>query len=249
MIRYLAFPAALIVAVSVPADALRYGDRLLRDAALANPAVAGLVIDVPEGADGPVRIAQGVEGRGDVVVLHDAMGAGIGTLTVVPRAGSHLDASVIAARLDRHIYVANNLVEQDPFAAGATMSIRAQALVEQMLARFPDLVTLALHVGRPGGRNRIIASSFGRIGKAGDADDAHVIRDGATLREVTNDGRRLAIELPLYDRKHRTIGALSTSFSVTDGDKPTAPGDRATRVRDDIASAIPSIEWLLGSPS
>jgi hypothetical protein len=164
------------------------------------------------------------------------MGHPIGTLTVVP--GSR--ATETAAWLSRRIYVAGNLAEPDPFVASARHAPRADALVEKMLGRFPDLVTLALHVAPPGGNNIIAASSFGRIGKPGDKDDRHVERDGVVLREVTDGATRLAVELPLLDRAGHSIGALSTSFSVPAGSDPQMRYVRAVAVRDALARLIPS---------
>jgi hypothetical protein len=215
----------------------RYGDTLLGEAAQRSG--AALHIDA-RGKDG-VPIAIGPVAAGGVAVpLADAMGHPIGTLTVTPAAR----AAAVAAWLSRRIYVAGNLAEPDPFVAGVVRVPRADALVEKMLGRFPDLVTLALHVAPPGGGNIIVASSFGRIGKPGDGDDRHVEEDGAVLREVTDGGRRLAVELPLLDRAGRIIGALSTSFAVPPGSDPQTRYARAVAVRDTLALHIPAREAL-----
>ncbi|MDB5708903.1 MAG: hypothetical protein JWL96_973 [Sphingomonas bacterium] len=214
-------------------DAGRYGDRLLAEAA--HRSGAALHIEARDKGGAPIAIGPAVTG-GVTVPLADAMGHAIGTLTAAP--GTH--AAATAAWLSRRIYVAGNLAEPDPFIAGAVHAPRADALVEKMLARFPDLVTLALHVAPPGGGNIIAASSFGRIGKPGDSDDRHVEQDGAVLREVTDSGTRLAVELPLLDRTGHSIGALSTSFTVPAGSDPQMRYVRAVAVRDALARRIPS---------
>lgn len=211
----------------------RYGDTLLAEAAHRSGAALHIEARGKEGA--PLAIGAPVTG-GVTVPLADAMGHTIGTLTAAPGAR----AAGIAAWLSRRIYVVGNLAEPDPFVAGAVHSPRADALVEEMLARFPDLVTLALHVAPPGGGNIIAASSFGRIGKRGDNDDRHVERDGAVLREVTDGGMRLAVELPLLDGTGHSIGALSTSFAVPAGSDPQAGYARAVAVRDTLAQLIQS---------
>jgi hypothetical protein len=211
----------------------RYGDTLLAEAA--HNSGAALHIDA-RGKDGtPIAIGPVVTG-GATVPLADAMGNPIGTLTVAPGAR----AATTAAWLSRRIYVAGNLVERDPFVAGAVRARRGEALVEAMLTRFPDVVTLALHVTPPGSDNMIVASSFGRIGKPGDSDDRHVEQDGAVLREVTDGGRRLAVELPLLDRAGHIIGALSTSFAVPPESDPQDRYARALAVRDALAHHIPT---------
>ncbi len=232
------FAASMLVlsaaASAAPAE-LRYGDTLL--AAASRRAGAALHIDA-RGADGiTVAIGTAVSG-GSSVPLSDAMGNPIGTLIVAPRARQA--PKTIASWLARHIYVAGNLVEPDPFVSGAVAAPRAQALVDATLQRFPELVTLSLHVAQTGGENTIVASSFGRIGKALDKDDLHVERDGAVLHEVTNNGHRLAVELPLNDRQGETIGALSASFSVPPGTDPQSLYPRAIALRDAMARRIAS---------
>lgn len=210
-----------------------YGDTLLARAA--HRSGGALHIDAQSKDGASISIGPAVTG-GVAVPLTDAMGHPIGTLT----AASGDRASATAAWLSRRIYVAGNLVEPDPFVAGAVRAPHADALVEKMLASFPDLVTLAFHVAPPGGGNIIVASNFGRIGKPGDSDDQHVEQDGAVLREVTDGGRRLAVELPLLNRTGRVIGALSTSFAVPAGTDPQTRYARAVEVRDVLARHIPT---------
>lgn len=223
---------ALALIAAAPAVGPRYGETLLRQA----PGHVPIRIEARGKTGAPIVVGPATA-RGATVPLTDAMGEPIGSVTM---AGSPARARRVAAWLSRRIYVADNLAEPDPFVPGAQRAPRAQALVEQMLARFPDLVTLALHVAPPAGDNIIAASSFGRIGKAPDKDDLHVEQDGAVLREVTNGGARLAVELPLNDRNGHAIGALSTSFRVPAGADPETFYARAVVVRDAMARQIHS---------
>lgn len=217
----------------------RYGDTLLAEAAAR--AGGALYIDAHGKEGAAISVGPPIAG-GVAVPLTDAMGNVIGTLTVAHSA--RYRAIATAAWLSHRIYVANNLAEPDPFVAGAAHPPRAQALVDAMLTRFPDLVSLALHVAPTGGGNAIIASNFGRIGKAGDKDDLHVEQDGAVLREVTDDGRRLAVELPLLDITARPIGALSISFKIAPGSDLQSAYRRAFVVRDALARRIASRDAL-----
>lgn len=237
----LALVALFLLDANAPVAA-RYGDSVL---AAASRHVGGAVLRIEtHGKDGTAIVIGPQIADGLVVPLNDAMGNRIGTLTVPARERGK--AGRVATWLARRIYLADTLVEPDPFVAGAARAPFAQALVERSLARFPDLVTLALHVAPPGGANTIIASSFGRIGKAGDKDDLHVEQDGAILREVTNGGRRLAVELPLLDHAGRSVGALSTSFAVPPGADPQSLYPRAVLVRDAMARSIASRATLFG---
>jgi len=210
-----------------------YGDTLLTGAVRRSG--GALHIDA-RGRDGaPISIGPAVT-DGVTVPLADAMGNQSGTLT----AARGTRAVAAAAWLSRRIYVAGNLVEPDPFVAGTVRRPHADALVEKMLARFPELVTLAFHVAPPGGNNIIVASNFGRIGKPADHDDQHVEQDGAEMHEVSDGGRRFAVELPLLDRAGRVIGALSISFAAAAGTDPQTRYAHAVEVRDVLARHIPT---------
>ena len=235
------FAAATSLALAGPALAATYGDTLIAVTQMRHPALASIVIDAT-GKNGPIRVASGKPGKAVATQpLADAMGNSIGTVHFTfrkPSAGA--TAPEIAAEMARRIYVADNLVEADPFVA--------QKLVDRMIDTNPDLVTLAMHVTLAGqSTNIIIASNFGRIGKAGDKDDLHVINDRAVLKEVTDGGRRLAVTLPMYDRAGAVIGALSTSFSMRPGEDPAEAEARAVMVRNALAAATPSLAILTAS--
>lgn len=242
--RHRAAITALLALAGFTPSALAhsYGETLLSRALHAYPAITGLRIEASDKIGQPIIVMGGAftGSAPESVALNNAMGERIGTLIAT---GRHSQRASVADWLTHHIYVVGNLSEDDPFVAGAHSSPRAQAIVERMLAADPALVTLAFHVGASGAANRILASSFGRIGKPGDADDARVIDQGAVLRETTNQGRRFAVELPLLDRQHRVVGALSVSYrAAADG----ADGAllRATRLRDAIARRIASLDAI-----
>ena len=219
-----------------------YGEHLLRTTLARHPELSSIAVTV----DGQAQLAVGdSHGPAMTVPLVNAMREPIGRLVLTARRRLHRGAGArISAELSRRLYVAANLVEPDPFVPGSAASPVAQSLVDQALASEPDLVTIAMHVAPPGLGNRIIASSFGRIGKAGDADDERIIATGMPAREITNGGKRAAVELPLLDRRRRTIGALSLSFALTAGLDQARAFDRAVEVRDGLARRIPSLAML-----
>lgn len=246
MIGYLRVVAtALMGAAALPVGAQTYGDTLVAAIAAAHPDVAAIEINAT-GRDGKaIRISWGTAvGASSSASLDDAAGEPIGTITITGR--TLVDARPLARAISRRIYVVDNLAEPDPFVAGAERSVRGQALVDAAIDANADLITLAMHVALPGADNRIIASNFGRIGKAADKDDADVITNGSVHREATNGGRRLAVELPMLDARRRVIGALSTSFSMTATGGEARALARAIAVRDALASRIPSLSWLAG---
>lgn len=238
--------ATALLMCATPATAqATYGDRLIATVAARHPAVSAITI-VATNANGQaltiarrsrVRVSHTV-----MVPLLSGMGDVIGTVAVSSRRSG--DVRTVADELSRRIYTVGVLAEAEPFAPRAVRSALGQALVEHAVDTVPGLVTLAMHVALPGHENMIVASNFGRIGKAADADDANVIADGAILREPTNGGRRLAVELPLRDRAGNTIGALSTSFLLAADRDADAAYAQAVMLRDDLASAIPASSSL-----
>ena len=180
--------------------------------------------------------------------LLDANGNEIGAVVLHSRCALFPDADEIESELARRIYSSASLTEPDPFVAGAIRAPLAQAMIDDALDHDPAIITLAFHVTAPGGTiNSIVASSFGRIGKAADLDDARVIAEGATVREMTNNGRRIAVELPLLDSRRHIIGALSTSFKLEPGSTEAQMEKRAVGLRDALARSTPSLKALFRS--
>lgn len=132
--------------------------------------------------------------------------------------------------------------------AGAQESgkkIFAQKLVDESLAKHPEVVILALHVTPPGKpENVIIASNIGRIGKKADEDDMRVIRTGKTNLEVNAAGNHFEVELPLQDVSGKTIGAAGVVFNYKSGDDKAALQKKAEQVRDEMRKQTPSVAKL-----
>jgi len=238
-----ALAATAIASAASPGE--RYGDSLLRWEVARHPQIRDAAIEI----DGPPssRFNFGSTAKGATAVsvpLLDGLGDRIGTLTLeLTGHGKRPETAKIDSELSRHIYSQAVLAEPDPFVAGAFHSKAGQRLVERELAAQPELVTIAMHVALPDRSNEIIASNFGRIGKAADADDQHVIKDSAVLQEETSGGRRAAVELPLLDRSGHVIGALSTSFLVGPDGKPGAYRS-ALRVQHALSHAIAGLDAL-----
>ena len=231
-----------VLLAATPAMAGTYGDTLLAQTMRRHPEIAGIAITA-QGSQGAITAKAGSPASGPALPLPNAMGDPIGTVSISFKAAG--DAAAVAHEMGRMIYTADTIGEADPFVPGTSRSLYAQRIVDAVVVAHPRLVTLAMHVAFPDRDNQIIASNFGRIGKAADKDDAHVIADGVILKEVTNGGKRLAVELPMRDAQGQTIGALSTSFTIDASGGAEAATQEAAAVRDEIARRIPGLDALI----
>jgi len=125
------------------------------------------------------------------------------------------------------------------YAQDAPAKTYAQKLVDDTLAKHPEVATLAMHVTPPASaENVIIASNFGRIGKKADADDLSVIKTGQPKMEVNKTGDRFSVELPLLDVGKNTIGALAVAFPYKAGDDKAKFQKQAEQIRDHLRRRI-----------
>ena len=122
----------------------------------------------------------------------------------------------------------------------------AQKLVNDALARHPEILLIAIHAAPPGHKNLIVASNFGRIGKIGDEDDMRCIRTGKSNLEISEKGDHFEDELILQDSSGKTIGALGVVFNYKAGDDKAALEKIAIATRDEMKAKIKSHSVLFG---
>src|SRR5438477_11846118 len=94
-------------------------------------------------------------------------------------------------------------------AAELIVQSYAQHLADEVVAKNPTLLVIAMHVSPPGMASYpIVASNIGRIGKPADDDDMRVINTGKNNLEVAHGGTRFEVELPLRDGACEAVGAI-----------------------------------------
>ncbi|HEU5340552.1 hypothetical protein [Edaphobacter sp.] len=120
----------------------------------------------------------------------------------------------------------------------------AQKLVDEALAKHPEVILLAIHATPPGHRNVIIASNFGRIGKLGDEDDMRCIHTGKPNLEVPPKGDRFEVEFALKDRSNKTIGAVGVVFNYKAGDDKSSLEDIANSIGSEMRAQLPDASAL-----
>jgi hypothetical protein len=121
---------------------------------------------------------------------------------------------------------------------------RAQKLVDEALAKYPEVILMGIHAQPPGHKNVIVASNFGRIGKIGDEDDMDVIRTGVPKLEVPPKADRFEVEFALKDRAGKTVGATGVVFNYKPGDDKAALKKIADRIAHDMSEQLPTAHSL-----
>ena len=123
----------------------------------------------------------------------------------------------------------------------------AQKLVDEALAKHPEVILMAIHAQPPNHKNLIVASNFGRIGKIGDEDDLRCIRTGKSNLEVGPTGKHFEDELVLLDASGKTIGALGVVFNYQQGDDKEALEKIANQIQDEMKAQLPSKNALFAT--
>jgi hypothetical protein len=192
------------------------------------------------------------------VPLEDVSRTEIGTLTVRYRLAAGADqakylgdALALRDALHRRITLAANLLDPvpyDPPMPSATNTY-AQALVDEVLAKHPEVEIFAIHATPPDGDYNVIAgSNIGRIGKKADNDDMRAIYTGKTNLEVNEAGNRFEVEMQLKDRAGRVIGAVSVVTAYRPGDDKQALEAGAVKIKEALERRIPDSASLFQPP-
>jgi hypothetical protein len=116
----------------------------------------------------------------------------------------------------------------------------AQKLVDEALAKHPEVILLAIHAQPPGHKDVIVASNFGRIGKIGDEDDMRCINTGKPNLEVDPKGTHFEAEIALRDKSGKTIGALGVVFNYKAGDDKNAYHRIADQIEAEMRAQLPN---------
>ena len=117
----------------------------------------------------------------------------------------------------------------------------AQKLLQDTLAKHPEVVIMAFHVNPPSSQtNVIIASNIGRIGKVADDDDMNVIKTEKSNLEVNATGNHFEDECVLRDKTGKNIGAVGIVFDYKKGDDQKKLAAAAEKIRDEMSQSIPS---------
>ena len=125
-------------------------------------------------------------------------------------------------------------------------AIYAQTLVNEVMAKHPELLVLGMHAVKPGTKgSHMIAANLDRIGKEDDEDDIAVAKERKTiLAPNIKEPTKFEVAVPLKDASGRVIGSLSTVFKYAAGDDEVKLHVAALAIRDDLAKKIPTVAAL-----
>jgi iron complex outermembrane receptor protein len=130
----------------------------------------------------------------------------------------------------------------------ADNKILAQKLVNDTLARHPELVVLGIHATPPGGtQSQIIAINLDRIGKVDDPEARLVIEEHKIILEPNlKDPTRFEVQLWMKDAPNRQLPVLvAVVFDKRKtGDDLVEFLRRGLAIRDEMAAKLPSFEAL-----
>jgi hypothetical protein len=132
--------------------------------------------------------------------------------------------------------------------------IKAQALVEDVMAGHPELISATLHGSPPGlekNYTMFAGSYLERIGNPDDPDDIMVIETGITILDPrwhrTRDAfRKFVVQLPLRDASGDNIGLLVLAYKNPPGSGVSDVDflAKATKLRDELQARIPTYGFL-----
>jgi hypothetical protein len=128
----------------------------------------------------------------------------------------------------------------------ADNKIYAQKLVNELMAKNPDLLVVGFHAVAPGAtEQKMIASNLDRIGKDDDDDDKAVVTERKTIC-VPNakESNKFEVQLPMTDASGAIIGAYGFVFLYKAGDDEVELHRKGVVLRDRLAKKIPSLAAL-----
>ena len=126
------------------------------------------------------------------------------------------------------------------------VKLYAQELVDRVVAHYPDVRSVAMHVAPAKGLpNIVIASSIGRIGKPADDGDLDVVSTGRTRVGMDRGNKRIEVEVPLRDVGGDIIGAIAFAWRFPVGGDRSEFARSAETIAGGLARRILSISNLM----
>jgi len=128
----------------------------------------------------------------------------------------------------------------------ADNKIYAQKLLNEVMAKNPELLVVGFHAIKPGEKEqKMIATNLDRVGKDDDDDDKAVVTERKTIC-VPNakEANKFEVQVPMKDAAGNIIGAYGFVFLYKAGDDEVEMHRKALVLRDALAKKIPNLAAL-----
>jgi iron complex outermembrane receptor protein len=117
--------------------------------------------------------------------------------------------------------------------------IYAQELVDETIARHPELTALVMHVTPPGTKdNIVVASNIWLTGQKSDEDDVAVIASGKTMTEMNQAANKFEVQGVLQNVLGATVGSVATVFPYKAGESKVSLEAKAAAIRSELSKRI-----------
>src|ERR1700694_4474755 len=129
--------------------------------------------------------------------------------------------------------------------------IYAQQLVNELMAKYPELVVVGLHATVPRAkREPMLPTNLDRVGKVDDDDDIAVATEHKTiLAPNMTDPHKFEVQVPLKDTAGNFLGAsCGLVFKYQAGDDEVQLHIKALAIRDWLAKKTPRLPALPQTP-
>ncbi len=135
---------------------------------------------------------------------------------------------------------------EDHWGTAAGNRIYGQQLVNELMARHPELVVVGLHAVPPGAKDEIMfATNLDRVGKKDDDDDLGVANEHKIVMAPNmTDPHKFEVQVPLLDAAGHFIGATGLVFRYQAGDDLVALLAKALAIRGELAAKTPDLAAL-----
>jgi DNA-binding beta-propeller fold protein YncE len=127
----------------------------------------------------------------------------------------------------------------------------AEAIIVNTLSKYPYLRKLGLHAVPPGQNDSVIIANGDatRLGRKTTEADFAAVRAGKTSCAKRDDGSFYNLKLPIADVAGHPLVMLVMEIPYTSASDGADASRQAERIRDEVASQIPSLDALFKHPA
>src|SRR5258708_6799297 len=129
---------------------------------------------------------------------------------------------------------------------GQENNIFAQKLVDQIIAKHPELKQIGLHTTPPNSSQSVIIAinDKKKVGKKSDPDDLEVMKTGKPSAEVNKTKQIYDLGFPLLDQTGKIIGTVVMEIKLSSENTKEGAMNRGKIIQEELRKEISSKEKL-----